>query len=183
MKVKLVQLLVCLLGLTTAQAQMLKNITLLTQKIRSADSVQLISHELTTGYAITPELEIGDTSLNSKEWHKLHPPPLKFLVNGKLNRNIIVESHFLSKTGKDSLIITLLRRVILKEISRTTCDEPRHTIIIYKNGKEVYIDICFGCRRIHTSKDIDFSESYMDDKKWEELEDFFKVSGLTKIFE
>ena len=161
-----------------------ENIKSLQQKIQSADSVVLISHEVTAEYGvkIVPDWDKRDTSMNLKKWYKLHPPLLKFLDKGKLNRKIIKETLALTNTNKTNLSNILLRQVLLKTFNPTKCDEPRHSIIIYKNNQQSYIDICFGCRRIHTSKDIDFSEFYMDDKKWTELEEFFKVNGLTKLF-
>lgn len=169
---------------STSHGQTRENIKLLKQKIQSADSVVLISHEVTLEYGvrIVPDWDKRDTSMNLQKWSKLHPPLLKYLDKGKLNRKIIKESLSLTDSIKIKLSNILFRQVLLKKFNPTTCDEPRHSIIIYKNNKESYIDICFGCRRIHTSKDIDFSEFYMDEKKWTELEDFFKTNGLTKLF-
>jgi hypothetical protein len=62
------------------------------------------------------------------------------------------------------------------------CDMPRHSIIIYKNDKQSYIDICFGCKRINTSNDIDFSVIDMDDEKWEDLQKFFMANGIKKLY-
>lgn len=168
-----------------SHAQTNENIRFIKQKIQSADSVVLISHEVTAEYGINivPDWDKGDTSMNFKKWHKQHPPLLKFLDKGKLNRQIIRESLALITTNKTDLSNILLRQVIIKDVNSTKCDEPRHSIIIYRNAKQSYIDICFGCRRIHTSNDIDFSEFYMDEKKWTDLENFFKTNGLTKLFE
>jgi len=161
-----------------------QNIKSIQQKIQSADSVVLISHDVTTEYGIkiVPDWDKRDTSMNLKKWNKLHPPLFKYLVKGKLNRKIIKESLALTSDNKTNLSNILLRQVLLKSFNPTTCEEPRHSVIIYKNNKQSYIDICFGCRRIHTSKDIEFSEFYMDEKKWTDLEDFFKGNGLTELF-
>ncbi len=169
---------------STSHGQTNQNIKSLQQKIQSADSVVLISHEVTAEYGIkiVPDWDKRDTSMNLKKWNKLHPPLLKYSDKGKLNRKIIKESLALTNGNKTNLSNILLRQVLLKSFNPTTCDEPRHSIIIYKSNKQSYIDICFGCRRIHTSKDINFSEFYMDEKKWADLEDFFKTNGLTKLF-
>jgi hypothetical protein len=172
-----------------SQGQTSENIKLLKQKIQSADSVVIISHEVTAEYGFTPELpdwDKKDTSMNLKKWYELHPPQppyLKFLEQGKINRKIIIESKTLTSDDQVNLSNILLRQVLIQKINRTTCDEPRHTIIIWKTNIQSYIDICFGCRRIHTSKDINFSESYLDDKKWNDLESFFKTNGLAKLFD
>jgi len=173
-----------LLFYSAAQGQTRENIKQFKHKIQSADSVVLISHEVTLeyGFRIAPDWDKSDTSMNLQKWNKLNPPLLKYLDKGKLNRNIIVESLSLTDSIKIKLSNILLRQVLLKKFNPTKCDEPRHSIIIYKNNKESYIDICFSCRRIHTSKDIDFSEFYMDEKKWADLVDFFKANGLTKLF-
>ena len=161
-----------------------ENIKLLRQKIKTADSIIIISHEVTAEYGarMAPDWDIRDTSMNLKKWYKLHPLPLKFFERGKLNKKIIVESLLLVDSNKNVLSKILLRQVLIKSLTYAKCDEPRHTIIIYKNSKQTFIDICFGCRRTHTSKDIDFSEFYLDEQKWNDLENFFKANGLTKLF-
>jgi hypothetical protein len=169
---------------STTHGQTNEHIKSLQQKIQLADSVVLISHELTAEYGIkiVPYWDKRDVSMNLKKWNKLHPPLLKYLYKGKLNRKIIKESLALTTSNKISLSNILFRQVLLKSFNPSNCDEPRHSIMIYKDNKESYIDICFGCRRINTSKDIDFSEFYIDEKKWNDLEDFFKINGLTKLF-
>ena len=169
---------------SATHGQTKENIKLLKQKIQSADTVLLISHEVTAEYGvkIQPDWDIRDTSMNLKKWYKENPPLLKFFDKGKLNRKIIIENQLLVDSNKNELSKILLRGVQKKSLTYAKCDEPRHTIIIYKNNKQSFIDICFGCRRIHTSKDIDFSEFYMDEKKWTDLENFFKTNGLTKLF-
>ncbi|MEO7046907.1 MAG: hypothetical protein ABI091_16515 [Ferruginibacter sp.] len=163
--------------------QTTKNIKLLKQKIQTADSVVILSHEVTAEYGTTPEFKTTDTPTDIKKWYRSHPQPLKFFDKGKLNRKIIVESLLLVDSNKNKLTEILLRQVLIRRLTRPTCDQPRHTIVIYKNDKQSYIDICFGCRRTHTSKDIDFSEFYLDEKKWDDLKEFFKANGLTKLFD
>ena len=123
---------------------------------------------------VTEDKPIGDKS-------KELPAP-KYFIKGKLNGRIINEQVLLTDTAKLTLTKILVRQVLKKKWTPSTCDQPRHSIIVYKNNKQSYIDICFGCRRVHTSKDIDFSEFYMDEKKWEQLKNFFKNNGLTQVF-
>lgn len=163
-----------LLLCSTSHGQTNQNIKLLQQKIQLADSVLLISHEITFGFAVTEDKPIGDKS-------KELPAP-KYFIKGKLNGRIINEQALLTDTAKLTLTKILVRQVLKKKWTPSTCDQPRHSIIVYKNNKQSYIDICFGCRRVHTSKDIDFSEFYMDEKKWEQLKNFFKNNGLTQVF-
>jgi hypothetical protein len=149
------------------------------QKISQADSVVLISHILTRefGPIIKYDTEVGNKK--SKPRPPQRPP---FLKNGKINRKIIVEATSLRSSGRLNLITILSRKEILREIKMMQCDLPRHSIIIYKNNKQSYIDICFGCKRINKSKDLQFSEIGMDDEKWEELQKFFMASGIKKLY-
>ncbi|MFT3702138.1 MAG: hypothetical protein QM802_07200 [Agriterribacter sp.] len=145
------------------------------QKILSADSVLLISHELTLGYATAEENAIGDTSMPPD------PPAPEFFINGKLNRAIINEQALLTDTARLDFIKILLRPVNIEKYTPTKCDQPRHSIIFYKNDQQSYIDICFGCMHIHSSADINFFEHNMDQKKWEQLMNFFKRNGVGRV--
>lgn len=176
MKQKLFIFFFSCLYLFTLYGQTTQNSKVLQQKIQSADSVVLISHEITFGYAVTPEKEMGDTT-TSKEI-----PVPAFFINGKLNSAIINERILLNDPAKIALTKILLRPVLKEKRTPSTFDQPRHSIIIYKSKEQSYIDICFGCGKIHTSNDIDFSEFYMDEEKWTRLEHFFKTNGLTALF-
>ena len=88
----------------------------------------------------------------------------------------------MTNNNKTKLLSILNRKPITDEFKTNNCDEPRHTIIIYQNLKESFIDICFGCKRIHTSKDLTFSESDLDEEKWNELELYFKQNSIIKLF-
>jgi hypothetical protein len=165
-------------------AQTTNAINKVKQKIIDADSVVLISHNLTRGFGpiIKPDYEKGTKKVNLKKWNALHPPAPNFLTNGKINRKIFVEATSLKSNSRLNLLNILLREKISREVKVMTCDMPRHSIIIYKNNKQSYIDICFGCMRIHTSTDIQFSEADMDDEKWEDLQKFFVEEGIKKLY-
>ena len=170
-------------GTTVAQTK--NNTMSLKQKILLADSVVLISHEVTAEYSFgeVPDWDIADTTMNLKKWKATHPKPLAFLEKGTFNRKIILESISLNDTNKAKLISVLLRPKKTKTLTLVKCDEPRHSILIYKKNKVSYIDICFTCMRIHTSKNIHLYLYNFDKRKWTELEQFFKTNGLTKLFE
>jgi len=176
MKLRLLLSLFCILSLFLTRGQSLQNTSQLKQIINLADSILLISHEVTAEYAAVPD----DKPENIAKWDKSHPV-LHFLIDGKLNRKIIKEQAILIESSKLDLSQILLRKVNTKKWVPTKCDEPRHSIIIYAKTNMSFIDICFSCRRIHTSKDIHFDEFNMDEKKWIDLEIFFKANGLTKI--
>ena len=158
---------------------------LLKQKIQTADSVILIRHYVTGNYGDYqfPDWDKTDKKMNLKKWKALHPKPVYFLENGKVNRKIIREQCVLNNLKKAKLISILLNPLQSKDVEIGKCDEPRHTILIYKKHNVSYIDICFTCLRIHTSKDIHLDEFDFDDKKWVELESFFKSNGLTVVLE
>jgi hypothetical protein len=167
-----------------SRGQSIEDIKLLDQKIIKADSIFLISHKSTREYGgrVVPDWDISDTSMNLKKWYKLNPPKPKFLINGSINKKIIVESFKLTKQDRLILSNILLRQVNLDTVELLKCDQPAHSIIFYHNQKTSFIDICFGCKKIHTSKDINLDESNVDNKKWAELKKYFKVKGLTKLF-
>jgi len=142
-------------------------------KLQRADSIKLISHRITEGYAVTPETSIGKPIIKDTSIYPL-------LINDKINPKVIIESKTLSKAYRNKLV-----RIFDRDVWQTkmfaNCDEPQHSILIYKNNKLSYIDICFGCRRIHTSKDIDFSESNMELQRWDDILLFFKSNSLNKL--
>ncbi len=148
----------------------------LISKIKNADSIKVISHKITEEYSTIEDTLIGKPNSNSQV-DVAYP----LLVNNKLNPKVVIESHTLSKVEKERLVEIFDRIVILTKVM-ANCDQPQHSIFIYKKGVESYIDICFGCRRIHTSKDIHFSESNMDIKRWDDFLQFFKSMGLTQLF-
>ena len=172
---------VAVFSLQISSGHLDQNRSMINHKIRTADSVVLISHALTVGYEVVKPPP--HDSHEQKAWYKLNPLPPPFFYRGKLNRKIIKESISLDDPNKIILAQILLRKAFIKNYTPTKCDEPRHSIIIYKNNEQSYIDICFGCHKIHTSNDIYFSELYMDEKKWEELKQFYKKNGLTKVLE
>jgi hypothetical protein len=149
------------------------------QRISQADSVVLISHILTREFG--PIIKY-DTEVGGKKSKPRSPQRPPFLKNGKINRKIIVEATSLTSAGRLNLITILSRKEILREIKMMQCDLPRHSIIIYKNNKQSYIDICFSCKRINTSKDIEFSEIGFDEEKWEDLQKYFMASGIKKLY-
>jgi hypothetical protein len=100
------------------------------------------------------------------------------LKKGKINPAIIKQRKAISKSEMNELSeIFRLEKAI--EINQTKCDIPHHSIIIFKNNVQSFIDICFYCKRIHTSKGINIKEAEFTDNKWEQLKFFFNKHGLT----
>jgi len=175
--------LIALLFSNILVGQKTNNAKLLKQIIEKADSVILISHDLTIEYLpkVIPDWDKSDTSMNLEKWEK-NPIRHNFIVNNKINRKIFQEYVLLDKVDKTTLSNILGRQVNLSKIEKSKCFEPRHTIILYTKDKESYIDICFTCSELQTSTDLLFDESNIDKRKWLELERFFKTKQITKFF-
>ena len=83
-----------------------------------------------------------------------------YLKNGKINPAIIKQRKAISKTETIELSQTLASEKV-EEINQTKCNMPHHTIIIYKNNSQSYIDLCFYCKKLNTSKDITLTEGVL----------------------
>lgn len=174
--------LTCLLVLLTlASCQSIESRDPLAEMIATADSVVLISHVLTAEHSPKPLLDykIGDTvtQKEAKKYETLEAPTL--LIDGKINEAIIVERKSLESNSKKELTAILISKTIDKEYNKRQCDMPHHTIVIYTNNTQSYIDICFACLTVHTSKDIKFSVMNMSLQQWRGLIEFFKTQGFT----
>jgi hypothetical protein len=55
---------------------------------------------------------------------------------------------------------------------------PHHAVLIIKDGKTYFIDICFGCLGIATSQNIRITADDFDKRKWSELETFFLQQNI-----
>lgn len=106
--------------------------------ILNADTVLIVSHEM-TGIIIDDK-----DGKNTR---------VELITNGKLNYRFINER----KTLNDSLRKQLSRVLLLKnqsfKIRMNKCYMPQHAILIIKNHRLSYIDICFGCLKYETSDD------------------------------
>jgi hypothetical protein len=119
--------------------------------------------------------------MNLKKWYKLNPPKPPFLINGRINKKIVIERYKLTNQDKEGINNIFLRQVNLDTVQMIKCDQPAHSILLYHDKKLSYIDICFGCKKIHTSNNINLDESNFDDQKWNELKYYFKSKGLEKL--
>jgi len=127
----------------------------------AADSVVIVSHTLT----YTPVHNDGDYSP-------------RLIENGKLNQKIIKQRLKLNKKDIDLLARTLITPLKLGEtFERGKCFMPHHGILIYKQDKCSFFDICFGCKHFVTSDDIKLSDS-LRIITWQKLKAFFKSRKL-----
>ena len=160
----------------TTKGQSSEKIKQVQQKVLSADSVVLISHLLTAEFA--PKIVEDWDKTKKKPSLKKNAPYPKYLKNGKINLAIIKQRKVISKIEIVELS-QILKNEIVEETNLIKCDWPHHSILIYKNGTLSYIDLCFDCMHINTSKDINLSEADFTENKWEKLKLFFKKHGLS----
>ena len=160
----------------TTKGQLADNIRQLQQMILSADSIVLISHVLTVEFA--PKIVEDWDKTKKRPLVKKYAPYPKYLKNGNVNPAIIKQRKAISKPEMNELSeIFRVEKAI--EINQSKCDMPHHSIIIFKNSSQSFIDICFSCKSMHTSKRINLEEADFTDNKWEKLKAFFKRHGLT----
>ena len=138
----------------------------LVNKFKNADSVILISHELVQ----------GSTDVEGDSNGKIIPFP-KLIIRHRLNPNILTEYRPINSQEVDSLLAILMRPDLDLTKIQGGCFVSRQAIILIKNNRTSYIDICFHCSSYETSKDLQNIPSF-DKRRWEELEDFFKSHGL-----
>jgi hypothetical protein len=136
----------------------------ISQKFKNADTILLVSHDDTQGYAFV------DSAGNRL------PNPKLFLGN-KPNYTIIKERRIISGRDLDSLIQILAGHFIDSIVTGSGCYMPHHTIFIFRDGELSYIDLCFWCRSFTTSKDLDEMHAF-DKRTWDELENYFRKFGF-----
>jgi hypothetical protein len=151
--------------------------------ILTADSVVIISHEVPEefGANIVSDWDLSDSTI--KETQKIQPKTgLKYYDRGRINRKLVIEHLLLTDKNK-----RVLADIFTSEVTQTSnhfqCDEPRHSILIYKNDMEFYVLLCFTCQRTHSSPRLWLSDSDFDNSKWQRLEQFFRKNNLTQILD
>jgi hypothetical protein len=148
------------------QASGQKRLDNLKAQFQSADSVVIVSHEATAGIGLMDE-KTGK-----------HLPLPKLIVNSRLNETIIHEKRVLNDTSIQRLNAIITRPFQDSVLEKANCFIPHHAVVIFKKRKASFVDICFGCRGIETSKDIKMTSWDIDNRKWNELIVFFKQHGM-----
>ncbi len=126
----------------------------LREKISNADSILVISYK-----------SKGDSIQG-----------LHYLLQEKdFESSLLKGRHRLNKNRRAELknILTSGDKILGRKTT-TRYFKPRNAILIYKNASMSYIDICFLCGRIDTTKDIDFDDFDIKPDKWKRLKQFFK---------
>lgn len=137
----------------------------LVKKMKTADTVLLISHKATAGV------------LYKDSTGKVSSPP-ELLIGGKLNDSIVTERKVLTSVEIQTLSRILTQPLQSKNIYVAKCFIPHHSVILIKGGIISYIDICFTCNGYIWSKDLQSLGSF-DNYKWRALESFFLKQGFT----
>ncbi|QIL39757.1 hypothetical protein G7074_11065 [Pedobacter sp. HDW13] len=131
------------------------------QTFTAADSVIIVSHTLT----YTQKISEDDYSP-------------RLIENGKLNQKIIKQTLKLDKKDIDLLASILIMPLKIGETFESgRCFMPHHGILIYKQDKCSFFDICFDCKHFVTSNDIKLSDS-LRIITWQKLKAFFKSRKL-----
>ncbi len=131
------------------------------QTFIAADSVVVVSHTLT----YTPKINEGDYSP-------------RLIENGKVNEKIIKQRLKLGEKDINLLASILIMPLKLGEIYESgKCFMPHHGILIYKQDKCSFFDICFDCKHFVSSDDIKLSDN-LRIITWQKLKAFFKNRKL-----
>ena len=149
--------------------------------ILTADSVVIISHEIPKEYRPKITIDTDLSGATSKQKPKIESEKgLHYYDKGIINRKLTVEHLLLNDKNKRELAVILTTQPT--QISNHyQCDEPRHSVLIYKYNMEFYLLLCFTCQRTHSSPRLWISDSDFDNSKWQRLEMFLQKNNLTTM--
>jgi hypothetical protein len=131
-------------------------------KLATADTIVLASHE-----------DFG--SVDDGTDNPVSVP--SWVVNGHPNYKALRKHKTLTLARRVELSRILLRPFADKETLTMHCCEPHSLLFIIRNGHTSYLDICFGCRCLRSSKDLARLYAF-DNRKWAELRQLFTRLGL-----
>jgi hypothetical protein len=137
-----------------------------TNVLLSADSVFLISHVITLEGPKQPPPKMDDSVPTVFTPH--------LLINGSLNNSVVVKKHILMQQERRQLAGILNSRFDKISIIKD-CYEPHHSVIIVKNGKTSYMDICFQCLGYRFTADL---EDIVTRFEWTRLRKYFLEKKL-----
>ena len=137
----------------------------LSQAILNADTVILTSH---IGREVTGLFDKSNGNLTEL-------PAL--LADGRINNKIIKESKIANRETLDSLTSILTKQHSAFSGPYKCGFDPHHTIFLIRTGKISYIDFCFTCFALDTSKDLEAFDE-IGDVEWHRLKNYFKSQGF-----
>lgn len=131
--------------------------------LRSADSIVIVSHD-------SPNM-----SLRDKKTGKYRQPP-NLIVNGQVSDSAVHERKRLSR--KSILELSqILTTPAVDDVMRSTCFQPRHAVVVYKNKRLAYLDICFDCYGLNSVGDMG-SAIVFNQLKYRNMYRFFWKQGI-----
>ena len=155
-------ILIVFLSFPLLKAQVIDNT--IKRLIQEADSVWIISHEVTGVY-------MRDEHDQSKE--------VKIVEKGRLRQDLIRESVLLETRNRKLLAEILARPSRDYRVEMAKCFFSNHAIIWKKGSKVSYIDVSFSCQRLRESEDVENHLHSFNNRKWKELKEFFKQRDVT----
>jgi len=136
------------------------------QAILSADTVLLVSHDLTNQRIV--EDNVGGGVRKS--------PPI--VLRQRPNKKIIRETVLLNHQLRLQVVKILTQPNNDGEIKLMSCFLPHHSILLIKNGKTSSIEICFACQQLVASKGVGLSDIHYPKIMWTQLENLFLSLGI-----
>jgi hypothetical protein len=134
--------------------------------ITNADSIWLVSHELTYQKIVKDVPNGGYTKM------------ILIVEKGEINYKIIKEKIRLNDSSKNKLIKILTQPNNDSLIQKMRCFTPHHALIFFNKKKISFLDICFGCENFESSKGVGTKDIYAPKAMWKELEKFFLAQGI-----
>ncbi len=131
-------------------------------KLANADTIVLASHE--------------DFQAMVDKAGKAMPVP-KWVVGGHPNYKALLKYRRLTPAQRIELSRILVRPFRDKKITTMHCCQPHNILFLVRHGHTSYLDICFGCLCLDSTKDLERLYAF-DDRKWTELDKFFDKLGL-----
>lgn len=141
------------------------------KKLKEADTVLLISHKAVAG---STDMFVDSTG----KMISLQP----LVIGSKVNEAVILKRVALPKNSLFVLSNILSRRYIPRSTCQAGCFTSHHAIILIKNRRASFIDLCFRCSHYETSEDLE-SIYVLDRSKWKALKAIFKKVGFSLIEE
>jgi hypothetical protein len=138
----------------------------LKSKIINSDKIEILSHEDLYIAKEKPEID-------KSYWTRI-------VNEEKPNKSIIKERIKLDKISTDELLSILINEHVAYSPAESAYSFfPNHSILIYKNGKCSYIEICFGCNNYAISEDIIIDKNVLKtEQDWKNLEHFFRIRNI-----
>ncbi len=162
----LIALLLLIIKLFIVSATHAQTYEWLRPKLAAADTIVLALHE-----DFRARVDSAGNPVSIPAW----------VINGHPNYKALRKFKALTPAQRVELSRILLRPFADKQPVTMHCCEPHNLVFLICNGRTSYLDICFGCRCLDSSKDLARLYAF-DNRKWTELRRFFTRLGLNHKF-